>query len=202
MNLPPSHGKLIVFDGIDGSGKSTQVSLLTKALQQRNLPVIASSEPTKGPWGMQLRKTASSQRLSAQEELDLLLADRREHVKNLIGPALQKGMWVILDRYYFSTIAYQGSRGIDPQSIRQLNEDFAPIPDVLFLMKITTQTALHRIAQRDIAGPNAFEKQESLDACQTLFHTFNHETFTQQLDSEHLQADQLHRIVLKKLHIL
>jgi dTMP kinase len=69
--------------------------------------------------------------VSPREELDLFLEDRRQHVRERIAPALERGAIVLMDRYYYSTIAYQGARGLDPVEIRRLNEAFAPPADVL-----------------------------------------------------------------------
>ena len=108
---------LIVFEGIDGTGKSTQVRLLAQALEERGLTVVTSREPTDGPFGQKLRLSMITGRLSPEEELALFHEDRRDHVEHLILPALEAGKVVILDRYFFSTMAYQGARGFDDGSI-------------------------------------------------------------------------------------
>ncbi len=100
-----SAGSLIVFEGIDGTGKSTQIQLLSQALESLGAKVVTSQEPTTGPFGQKLRKSMSEGRLSPDEELNLFHEDRRLHVKELIEPELKKGSIVILDRYYFSTMA-------------------------------------------------------------------------------------------------
>ena len=104
-------GRLIVFEGIDGTGKSTHIGHLRKYLEDRGVEVVQSFEPTRGPWGRMLRDSAVTGRLSVREEVDLFLKDRREHVETLIAPALARGAWVLLDRYYLSMMAYQGARG-------------------------------------------------------------------------------------------
>ena len=121
-------GRLIVFEGIDGTGKSTHIGHLRKYLEEKGLEVVQSFEPTRGRWGRMLRDSAVTGRLSVEEEVALFLKDRREHVKMLIAPALARGAWVLLDRYYLSMMAYQGARGIDPEVIRAANEEFAPVP--------------------------------------------------------------------------
>ena len=93
----------IVFEGIDGTGKSTQVQFLADMLRAKGNEVITSKEPTDGPHGTRLRNSADTGRLSPQEELDLFHLDRREHIETLIKPTLARGAVVILDRYYFST---------------------------------------------------------------------------------------------------
>ena len=104
-------GLLIAFDGIDGASKTTQVALLADFLASKG-ETIRSKEPTDGKWGQIIRNAAANGRLPLEEELRVLIEDRKEHVRDLILPALSKGKAVILDRYFYSTIAYQGSRGV------------------------------------------------------------------------------------------
>ena len=141
-------GRLIVFEGIDGTGKSTHIGHLRKYLEDRGLEVVQSFEPTRGPWGRMLRDSAVTGRLSVQEEVNLFLKDRREHVETLIAPALARGAWVLLDRYYLSMMAYQGARGVDPAAIRAANEEFAPVPDAVVWLDIPVSVALERIGSR------------------------------------------------------
>ena len=163
-------GSLIIFEGIDGTGKSTQIQLLAKALEDQGEVVVISREPTNGPFGQKLRASMSEGRLTPEEELALFLDDRRDHVEHLLLPSLAAGKVVILDRYYFSTMAYQGARGFDPQKIREENERFAPIPDHLFLLELPVELALERIGGRDGSG-NTFEQEENLRACDAIFKT-------------------------------
>ena len=109
---PP--GLLIVIEGIDGTGKSTHARRLAEWMEMKGRHPVVSREPTDRPWGRKLRDSAASGRLSPQEELDCFLRDRSQHVEELIAPSLAAGRDVILDRYYFSTMAYQGARGFDP----------------------------------------------------------------------------------------
>jgi len=175
-------GLLIVIEGIDGTGKSTQARRLGDWFTAQGREVVLSREPTAGPWGTKVRETAASGRLSPELELEYFLNDRRQHVEELISPALDAGKVVILDRYYFSTMAYQGSRGFDPAEIRRQNEIFAPVPDLLFLMDLDVNTALERIGSRgDIA--NEFEKRESLERCREIFQSLKDESFVRVIDS-------------------
>ena len=141
-------GFLLVLEGIDGTGKSTLARSLAKWLRERGSEVITSREPTDGPHGTALRQTAKTGRLSLEDELALFLKDRAEHVTTLIAPALARGAVVILDRYYFSTAAYQGARGLDPQAIIAENETFAPIPDLVLLLDLDPATGSARITRR------------------------------------------------------
>ncbi len=170
------HGLFIVLEGIDGTGKSTQVGLLADWFRSQGREVIASKEPTDGPWGREIRATGATGRLSPEEELELFLHDRREHVEQLIAPALAAGKVVILDRYYFSTMAYQGCRGFDPAEIRRRNEAFAPVPDLLFILDLDVDTALSRIGGRGDTA-NEFEKHDALTKCREIFLSLAEEPF-------------------------
>ena len=141
-------GFLLVLEGIDGSGKSTLARQLAAWLRERGREVVTSREPTDGPFGAALRQSAKTGRLSLEAELDLFLKDRAEHVAALISPALARGAIVILDRYYFSTAAYQGARGLDPQAIIDSNEKFAPVPDLVFLLDLDPTAGSARIHRR------------------------------------------------------
>lgn len=106
IELKPG-GLLIAIEGIDGAGKTTLARRLTTTLEAAGARVVLSKEPTNGPWGTKLRQSAATGRLSADEEAELLIRDRHEHVDTLIAPALARGDIVILDRYFPSMVAYQ-----------------------------------------------------------------------------------------------
>ncbi len=162
---------LIVFEGLDGAGKSTQIRALAAALQARGHQVICSKEPTDGPHGAALRRSAKTGRLPIEEEIGLFLKDRRQHVDELIRPALDRGAYVLLDRYYFSTCAYQGARGVDPAELRARNEAFAPRPDLLVILEIEPEDGLARVRGRGDQA-DAFEQLESLRRVRAIFDTF------------------------------
>jgi dTMP kinase len=175
-NMEPQRGMLIAFEGIDGAGKTTFAQRVASYFSSLGREVVVSHEPTNGPWGRKLRESAATGRMSAEEELDCLLRDRRCHVEELIRPALDEGKVVILDRYYFSTMAYQGTRGIDPVTIRQMNEEFAPIPDHLVILDLDVDTALTRIGGRGDTA-NHFERKDSLQLCRDFFLSLASESF-------------------------
>ncbi|HEX5176087.1 MAG TPA: dTMP kinase, partial [Chthoniobacteraceae bacterium] len=141
-------GILVVIEGIDGTGKSTLLRELAAFCEARALPFVTSREPTNGSYGRQLRQSAAHGRLELAEELDLFLKDRAEHVHDLIKPSLDAGKIVLLDRYYFSTAAYQGARGADPETILAKNEAFAPRPDLVLLLDAAPDLSRGRIIQR------------------------------------------------------
>lgn len=175
-------GLFIVIEGIDGTGKSTQAKRLGEWFESQGREVVISREPTDGPWGRKLRESAATGRLSPQDELQYFLDDRRQHVDEKINPALSEGKVVILDRYYFSTMAYQGARGFDPAEIRRMNEEFAPIPDLLLILDLDVDTAHQRIGHRGDSA-NEFEKKENLQRCRDIFLSLKDEPFARVVDS-------------------
>ncbi len=174
--MPNASGLFIVIEGIDGTGKSTQARMLEGWLRGRGRSVVRDREPTDGPWGRRLRESAATGRLAPEDELEYFLRDRREHVEKLISPALAAGTDVILDRYYFSTMAYQGARGFDPGEIRRRNEVFAPVPDLLLILDLPVDVAISRIGARG-DGANEFEKRENLERCREIFLSLAGEPF-------------------------
>ena len=178
-----SQGLFIVIEGIDGTGKSTQSKRLAEWFRSRGREVVLSREPTDGPWGKKLRESATTGRLSAEEELEFFLNDRREHVEMSIKPALAEGKVVILDRYYFSTMAYQGARGFDPAEIRRRNEAFAPQPDLLLILELSVESAHGRIGARGDTA-NEFEQRDTLTRCREIFLSLRDEPFACVIDAE------------------
>ncbi|ATD68425.1 dTMP kinase [Luteimonas chenhongjianii] len=158
---------LIVIEGIDGAGKTTLANSLRTWLLDGGRSVTISKEPTTGPWGMKLRESAATGRLTPQDELDYLVKDREQHVSELISPALDCGEIVILDRYYPSTVAYQGAAGIPLNTVLDAH-GFAPQPDVLLLLDVEPRVGIERIRARG-DKPNAFETYDNLEACRAIF---------------------------------
>lgn len=163
-------GILIAFEGVDGAGKTTQVQLLANALREAGEEVVVSKEPTDGIWGQKIRLSASTGRLPLEEELEAFVEDRKEHIKNLIAPNLNKGKIVILDRYFYSTVSYQGSRGADFQKVEAQMKSFAPIPDMVFLLDINPEISLKRISEQRKEIPNQFEKLDTLNSVRKVFN--------------------------------
>jgi dTMP kinase len=161
-------GFLIAIEGIDGSGKTTQSQHVQSMLQARKLTVIRTKEPTTGQWGQVLRDSALTGRLSLEEEVETFIKDRKEHVETKINPALKEGHIVIADRYYFSSMAYQGARGISPEEIMNRNELFAPEPDLLVVLDIDPKIGLERIRTRGDRA-NHFEKTGTLKKAREIF---------------------------------
>lgn len=166
-------GRLIVFEGIDGTGKSTQTILLGEYLHQIGYNVLVTREPTNGNYGRKIRELYTDRtRVSKEEELELFLADRRQHVEMELLPALAAGKVVLCDRYFLSTVAYQGANGFDPNEILQRNA-FAPDPDLALIFEVSLATSRKRITKGRGEQPNAFEQEEMLARVSTIFTGLN-----------------------------
>lgn len=174
--------KLIVIEGPDGAGKSTLQRGLAARLSALGITVVQSREPTNGPHGTALRLAAQSVRLAPERELELLLKDRRAHVDTVIAPALARGDWVVLDRYYFSTIAYQGAAGLDLTMLQAVNEAFAPPPDVLLLLDLPVAESLKRIQTRGLVS-DEFERPSTLKRVREIFQSFANLPYATLLDA-------------------
>ena len=166
-----ARGVLVALEGIDGAGKSTQARRLARLFAEQGYAVQLLREPSDSPWGRRLRESLQAGRrlLSPSQELDLFMQDRRYHVAAQIRPALAACQLVLTDRYYFSSIAYQGALGIDPETIRQQNEAFAPVPDLVFLLLISPEQALARIRASRHGGNDSFEQEAYLRRVDAIF---------------------------------
>lgn len=164
-----NRGILIAFEGVDGAGKTTQVTNLEAYLKSIGEDVIRSKEPTDGPWGQKIRNSAQMGRLPVNEELHAFVEDRKEHIANIVGPALKAGKIVILDRYFYSTIAYQGVRGADVHEIsRDMISQF-PVPDLVFLIDVPAEVGISRVREGRGETPNQFEMLDKLRASREAF---------------------------------
>lgn len=158
-----SQGRLFVFEGIDGSGKTTQSKALFHHLTALGHDCRWFREPGESAAGKKIRELALSQeKLSAEEELALFVADRRENVRLNLRPNLEAGRVVILDRYYFSSTCYQGARGLDMNVILEQHEEFVVIPDLAVYIDVDVVTALERIRSNRSERAIRFEIEEFL----------------------------------------
>lgn len=138
----------IVFEGGDGSGKSTQARLLLRRLRRRGIKVLHTHEPGGTPLGQTLRRLLkSSETMTPISELMLFEAARAQLVQHVVAPFLDQGGVVIADRYTSSTVAYQGyGRGLDRELIERLNREATGglEPDLTVLLDLPVETALAR----------------------------------------------------------
>ena len=154
-------GVLVNLEGIDGCGKSTQSKLLLEKLEGEGEKVIILKEPTKRPHGQKLWDVLHGKRKATNEEiLELFVLDRIQHVEEKIQPALDDGTVILMDRYYYSSMAYQVAGGIDVEEIREKHA-FAPKPDIVLIFDLPVSIALERVKEHSDA--DEFEKEEHLE---------------------------------------
>ncbi len=149
-------GVFIVFEGIDGSGKTEQSRRLGEWVREQGRRVLETSEPTDGKWGQRYRAWARGDaEASADQVLDFFVEDRREHVAKTIAPALRDESVVICDRYVASTLAYQAAQGLERERLRERMEPQGfPEPDLVLWLRLPVEQALARL------GRNARERFE------------------------------------------
>jgi len=144
----------ITFEGVEGSGKSTQAKLLAKLLTKMGHKVTLTREPGWGSFGELIRKIILDERdleLDPFSELCLFCADRAQHVRDFIKPKLQNGEIVICDRYFDSTVVYQGyGRKLDKRLVNKvaMASTLGLIPDVTFLLNLPVRAGLSRLQTR------------------------------------------------------
>lgn len=142
-------GRFVVLEGGDGSGKSTQVPLLAAWLRERGLDVVETREPGGTALGRELRTVVldGDTAVDARAEALLMAADRAEHVSEVIGPALERGSWVISDRHVASSLVYQGVvRGLGVIEIEEVNAwaTGGLVPDLVIVLDVTDELASER----------------------------------------------------------
>lgn len=183
-------GAFIVFEGIDGSGKSTHIRLLCSELRRQGLDVLRTSEPSRGRIGRLIREYSKSRRSRLPPEVEALLfaADRFEHVKRIIEPALEKGCVVISDRYIHSSLAYQGAEGASLDWLREINK-FAQSPDLCILLDVSPNTGLGRIRRR---RRTVFEVYTYQQKVRNLYLRFAEQGELVRVDADRL-VDEVHQ---------
>jgi dTMP kinase len=167
---PKERDLFITFEGIEGCGKTTQVQRLEKLLSDHEIPVLFTLEPGGTGIGTNIRRIlldTENKKIAPLAELLLYTADRAQHIEEIIKPALNEGKWVVCDRFFDATVAYQGSaRGQDMKLIRFLNEKVTQgiRPDLTFLLDCPVQTGLKRALMRNLSvyndGQDRFEKEK------------------------------------------
>jgi dTMP kinase len=191
-------GIFIAFEGIDGAGKTTQVERLTEALRKAGEVVVQSKEPTDGVWGRKIRESAVHGRLPLEEELEAFVEDRKEHLKTIVDPALSRGEIVIVDRYFYSTVAYQGARGGDTAQLLRSMLGFAPVPDIVFLIDVDPVVGISRVAHDRGDTPNELEQLDSLRAVRAIFRELADRPEISLIDG-HLPIDLVFGTIIERL---
>jgi dTMP kinase len=171
-------GTFITFEGIDGSGKSTQLRMLANYLKEAGCEVVVTREPGGTPVGNRLRAAL----LDAHEEVDPLTellvfaADRAQHVRRVLRPAIESGQVIISDRYADATVAYQGAgRGFSPELIAEIVQLATEglKPDLTVLFDLSVEESISRTSRRS----NDKHKGDRLDAEAADFHVRVHSAY-------------------------
>ena len=159
----PYLGKFIAFEGLDGSGQSTQAGLLTDFLVEKGLEVVLTKEPTRNSEaGKKIRQVLDKNtRVEPGYLQELFTQDRKEHLDKLIIPSLEENKIVISDRYFFSTFAYGVSDGLDLEWLIKNNSEFL-VPDLTVILKVRPEVCLERIEKRGNAK-TLFEETKKLE---------------------------------------
>ncbi|HCJ50714.1 MAG TPA: dTMP kinase [Gallionella sp.] len=153
--------KFITFEGVDGAGKSTHLAWFTDALRQRGTDLVLTREPGGTPLGEKLREILLHEPMHAETEAMLMFAARREHLEQVIRPAMEQGTWVVSDRFSDASFAYQGGgRGVSIAKLEQLErwvqDDLQP--DLTLLFDIPIEVARQRLASN--ASLDRFELEQ------------------------------------------
>lgn len=154
--------KFITFEGIDGAGKSTHIAFVSDYIKQRGIELVSSREPGGTPLGEKLREIVLHEKMHLETEALLVFASRREHLAQVIQPALARGAWVISDRFTDSSFAYQGGgRGMSLAKLEMLEQWVHPElqPDLTLLFDVPLEVARARLdATRDL---DKFEQEQA-----------------------------------------
>lgn len=162
MSKPLKKGKFITLEGMDGAGKSTHILTILALLKTRGIEVVSTREPGGTALGEQLRTLLLHEPMHAETETLLMFAARREHIANVIAPALARGAYVLSDRFTDATYAYQcGAKGVLPEKIKQLEnwvqDDLRP--DATLLFDVPVEISLKRLASA--REPDKFERENA-----------------------------------------
>ncbi|MES2163420.1 MAG: dTMP kinase [Pseudomonadota bacterium] len=141
-------GKFITFEGIDGAGKSSHIAFVGDYLKARGVDLVSSREPGGTPLGEKLRELVLHEKMHLETEALLMFASRREHIAQVIEPALHRGAWAISDRFTDASFAYQGGgRGMDLAKLEALEQWVHPHlqPDLTLLFDVPLEVARARL---------------------------------------------------------
>lgn len=182
-------GQLVALEGLDGCGKSTQLARLGAALRAEAVDVLLTREPTDGPHGRRIRTMArSGAEVPPDRELQWFLDDREQHVRECIVPALSQGRFVLTDRYFLSTVAYQGARGLDWRALLAESEARFPIPDLVLCLELPADVGLARVRARGGIAEPAFERADYLSRVAEIFRAIDR-PYLQRIDARRSEAE-------------
>lgn len=172
-------GKFIVFEGIDGCGKSTQLWKLAKHISDLSKynHLLLTREPYQKKEIREILKQDESPEEQAEKLAELFVEDRKQHINDLILPALEKGKWILSDRYKHSTISYQAAQGLSHEKLIQMHQGLQ-IPDATFIIDLPTEVAKKRMQTDEIrSAEQKFEKSTE---------------FQEKVRQNYLKSKQLH----------
>lgn len=165
-------GKFIVMEGLDGSGKTSQLNLLVNFLQKNGRNMVLTKEPTnESEAGKRIAEVLREESVIDPLELQKLFAkDRKEHLENKVMPALKEGKYVVASRYVFSSFAYGASEGLAMDVLMAMNKDFL-LPDLTIIIAVLPENCVKRIAIRG-EPKKYFEKIEKLRVVNEFYKKF------------------------------
>ena len=203
----------VTFEGIEGCGKTTQVKRLSKRLSDQGIPVVTTLEPGGTKIGESIRKMlldSHNHSVYPLTELMLYIADRAQHVEEIIKPALKQGKWIICDRFFDATVAYQGvARRQDMKFIEILNREVTQgvLPDITLLLDCPVEMGLERAQERNRIhsqeGQDRFEKEKldfHRDVRRGYLEIANSEKERFSIIDASLPEDVVEEEILKTLH--
>ncbi|MDE2117917.1 MAG: dTMP kinase [Betaproteobacteria bacterium] len=168
-----SKAKFITFEGVDGAGKSTHLAWFADTLRQRGLEVLVTREPGGTPLGERLREILLNQPMHAETEVLLMFAARLEHIEQVIRPALQRGTWVVSDRFSDASFAYQGGgRGVPWAKLEQLERwvHEGLQPDLTLLFDIPVEIARQRLSANPALDRFEQEQADFFERVRAAYH--------------------------------
>lgn len=159
----PPRGRFITFEGIDGAGKSTHIDFISSLVRDAAKEVVVTREPGGTELGEKLRALLLHEKMNLETEALLMFAARREHIEEVIEPALSRGAWVISDRFTDASFAYQGGgRGLSLDKLAALEAWVHPHlqPDITFLFDVPLEVASARLEAARTRDKFESEKEE------------------------------------------
>lgn len=154
--------KFITLEGMDGAGKSTHIPMIIAMLEARGCEVVSTREPGGTPLGERLRELLLHEPMHAETETLLMFAARREHIANVIAPALERGAYVLSDRFTDATFAYQsGAKGVSADKVEALEKWVQDTlqPDITLLFDVPVEVSIARLA--GARSPDKFERESA-----------------------------------------
>jgi len=165
------NGIFVSVEGIDGSGKTTQVKHVYQYLLDKGYKIKITQEPTREKLGLLLREYLRNEKSDPHVDALLFAADRLEHYHNEIKPALKEGYIVVTDRYAISSFVYQSSQGVPVEWIQEVNK-MSPMPDMGFYLSIDVQTALERLNRENRNVIEKFENKPHIENIKMKYESF------------------------------